>query len=88
MHVWELPLHSLYDLIMHNRNFFSCRGSKVAVVNLPWLVEKAIGFVRGFLNVSQKKQLSFHGTSFEDALLDHISPDNLEQRYGGDVPDL
>ena len=88
LRTWEIPVKQLVNFVTHTSKFYRHRAYKVHVINLPWMIRKMINFMYNFLDDFQKQQLKYFGTDFREALLEDISADNLEQKYGGTAPDI
>jgi len=88
LRLYELPVRSLTSFIIHVSKYYRHRAAKVFVINLPWSVRQGIKFIWNFLDDFQKSQLGYYGSDYHDDLHALVGKDNLEEKYGGNLPNL
>lgn len=86
--LWEIPVRSLISFVKHNSKFYKHRVHKFYGLNLSWTIRKGVNFVWNFLDPFQKQQLGFYSDDYKEDLHYWIDKSNLEQRFGGNLPDL
>lgn len=84
---WAFPISMMSPVMSIMQTMYCARLGHMYVVNMPRMMYAFAKLVMRLLDPSTTKKIDiFHG-GFEEALLETISSDVLEARYGGDCED-
>jgi len=86
--VSEIPIKNLKGIISACQTNFRSRSFKIVIVNGGYTVRGSWYVVSKMIDEFTNNKISVHGEDFKKTLLEYISPECLEQRFGGIVPDL
>lgn len=84
----DLPISQLRKVIEVLQNNYKCRLGRNFVVNAPTSVNVVWTIVKKFLDKDTVEKMSITGKSFDPALLQNFHPSQIEEKYGGQAPNL
>ena len=87
--VWatQISIKRLKPLINTLKVCYRGRLFKFFCVNTGMMLRAIWKLLKGFVEESTQKQMSIYGGKFQKDLLELVSEDNLEAKYGGKQPD-
>jgi len=84
--VYELPLGSLLHMTKRLKHGYKLRTYKVLIVNVHWIVSAAAQILFTFLPSHIAEKVSMQSGNGSKDLLKYVDPNNLEIKYGGNLP--
>lgn len=85
--VTEMPVHIIKAMASKLSIFYAHRIEKSFAINVPKMMNIIWKVVQVFIDSETKKKILIQRTGWEPVLAERISPENLEEKYGGILPD-
>lgn len=82
----SIPINGLRSFLSVSQNTFRSRAAKAYVLNAGWVLSGSWYIVSAMLDETSRAKVQFLGHDYKDVLIDQIGRENLEQRFGGNVP--
>ena len=70
------------------QNNYRARLFKAYVVNAPWTFSAVWTVVKGMIEETTSMKVSITSGAKEEKMKTHINAEQLEQKYGGDAPNV
>jgi hypothetical protein len=70
------------------QNNYRARLFKGYVLNAPWTFSAVWTVAKGFLEETTTMKISITSSSTDSKMKSHINAEQLEQKYGGEMPNL
>ena len=86
--VTEIPKDRIQPLITNMTKNYRGRLFRFFAVDVTWVVRQLWKLAHQFVDEFTKKKLSIYGDGYFNDMRELIDPDNLEQRYGGNLPNI
>ena len=83
----SLPIGALKKFLSSAQTNFRGRNFKSLILNASMIMRGSFSIVKAMLDEFSASKILMLGSDYKKQLLEFIDPDNLEQRFGGNVPD-
>ena len=84
--VSQLPVKLLKTMSERLMVYYSMRLCRCFTINVPLTINALWSMVKVFIDPDTRKKIIIQRKGWEKMLAELISPDNLEQKYGGALP--
>ena len=84
--VTQIPVNLLKSLSERLTIYYTMRLEKCFTINVPMTVGALWKVVKVFIDPETRKKIFIQRKGWDKMLAEDISPDNLEQQYGGSIP--
>ncbi|CEL95337.1 unnamed protein product [Vitrella brassicaformis CCMP3155] len=84
----SIPIKVLKDMVSTLTKQYPFRLDKMFIVNAPKIVSTLWAMIKGLLTEVQQQKINFMKDHFQEDLLKEYHPSQLEQQYGGTLPDI
>lgn len=84
--VTQLPVNLLKTMSERLSVFYSLRLFRCFTINVPLTINALWSMVKVFIDPETRRKIIIQRKGWEKLLAEIITPDNLEQKYGGMLP--
>lgn len=86
--VWDFPVADLAKMAKRTKKSFKLRLNQLTITNCHWMLKTAAQIITTFVDERIMGKIAFFSNNGEKHLTSFISRDRLEQKYGGNRPDI
>ena len=86
--VTEIPKDRIQPLVRNMTKNYRGRLFRFYATDVTFIVRQLWKLAHRFVDEFTNKKLLIYGNDYHDHLKELIEPDNLEQRYGGNLPNI
>lgn len=79
----RIPMRELKKILEVLQNNYTCRMAYTFIVNAPSSLRFIWGLVSSFLDSQSVEKIRIHSEGNPGELLERVSPEQLEEKYGG-----
>ena len=83
----QIPVKALKKFLQSSQTNFRGRSYKTFILNANMLIRGSFGIIKAMIDEFSAQKLNMLGSDFKKQFLELIDPNNLEKRFGGNVPD-
>ena len=87
MGVTQMPIHIIKTMASKLSIYYAHRIEKSFAINVPYAMNTIWKIVKVFIDAETRKKIIIQRSGWEPLLAENISPENLEEKYGGILPD-
>ena len=84
----EVPVKHFVALNKRVTTFYKHRACNTVVVGINWVIRAAVKFIYNFLDPFQVEKVIIFGNDFADFFEERIGVENLEEKFGGTLPNV
>ena len=85
--VFKIPFSTLNDLTKMLEQNYRTRLYRIYLVNAPWTMKLLFDLFKS-LDKNIQKKIHVSGKQFLEQMYEHIEKDEIEQKFGGNKPNL
>jgi len=86
--VTEIPKNRIQPLVNNMTKNFRGRLFRFYAIDVTFIVRQLWKFAHRYVDEFTNKKLLIYGGGYQEDIKELIDPDNLEQRYGGNLPNV
>ena len=86
--VTEIPKDRIQPLVNFMTKMYRGRLFRFYATDVTWVVRQLWKLAHRFVDEFTNKKLLIYGSDYAEDIKELIHPDNLEQRYGGNLPNI
>lgn len=84
--LYELPVALFGELQKHGLAYFKQCMFSFDIIGAPWIIRVAFNFLSPVFDKFSRHKFNFQGNDWQAVLAEKIGKENLELKYGGDLP--
>lgn len=88
LNVATVPYGIFKEIFNFMQNNYRARLYKGYILNAPWTFSVVWTVVKGLIEETTAMKISITSSATEANMKNHISPEQLEEKYGGEMPDF
>jgi len=82
----EMPVSNIRSFVVMSQKLFKNYNAKTYILNSGWIMKNGYNVMSTLLEPVVRNKQVFLGSDYKKVLVSEIGAQNLEQKYGGELP--